>query len=116
MTYTQGEWNVATRNCGRYWKAEVKTPDVMPSDGKHAIEFGQLIAVCYGKNTVANAHLISASPNLYLRLQEMTTMLENLLIEYPLSALNQSLLQAIKDNKQALAKAEGAVKKELEGK
>lgn len=107
MKYTEGEWIVKARRANRYWKAEVRTADIMDSEDKHAVEFGQLIAVYYGKNTVANAHLSSAALNMYSRLVGMTSMLESLLTEYPLAALNQSLLQAIKDNKQALAKAEG---------
>ena len=63
--YTKGEWEAKISKANRYWKAEVRTPDIMDDEGKHALEFGQLIAVCYGKNTIANAHLIAAAPELY---------------------------------------------------
>lgn len=58
-----GNWIVKTQRAARYWKAEVRTPDIMDAEGRYAIERGQLIAVCYGKNTVGNANLIADAVN-----------------------------------------------------
>lgn len=52
MEHTPGPWKAKKQKAARYWKAEVRAAD------------NQLIAVCYGKNTVANAHLIKAAPEL----------------------------------------------------
>ena len=71
MEYTEGPWEVEARKAGHFWKAEVRTPNTMDAEGQHTIAFGQLIAVCYGKHTVANAHLIAASPALYEACKEL---------------------------------------------
>ena len=63
MACTNENWIVKTKMANHYWKAEVRTPDIMDREGKHAIKFGQLIAVCYGKNTVNNANLIALAVN-----------------------------------------------------
>ena len=63
MTYTKGEWIVKAHQTGHCWRAEVRTPD-KKEDG-HIVAYSQLIAACYGKNTVANAHLIAAAPEMY---------------------------------------------------
>ena len=61
MKYTKGEWEVKTQKAARYWKAEVRTPPIR--EDNHYTSTGQLIAVCYGNNTVANAHLIVTAVN-----------------------------------------------------
>ena len=72
MKYTKGEWKVKTSKAPRYTKAEVRTPSIIDDDG-NAVEFGQLIAVCYGANTVANANLIASAPDLYEACLEFTS-------------------------------------------
>lgn len=109
MNYTIGEWIVKARRANRYWKAEVKTADIMDSEGKHAIEFGQLIAVFYGKNTVANAHLSSAAGAMYEALKECLQLIEDLMPGVAHIALQnyQRLNEAPIAARKAIAKAEG---------
>ena len=63
MDHSEGNWIVKTQKCARYWKAEVRTPDKKDENDGHVIEYGQLIAVCYGKNTVGNANLTADAVN-----------------------------------------------------
>ncbi len=70
--YNRDEWKVKASNTGRYWKAEVRTPSHKGDDG-HFTKMGQLIAVCYGPNTVNHAFLIAAAPNMYEALRALIT-------------------------------------------
>lgn len=59
------------------------------------------------ETTLANAYLIAASPNTYERLKATTDLLKSILEEYSLLAIRVPLQDAITDNLEALAKAEG---------
>lgn len=99
MDCTKGSWIVKTQRAARYWKAEVRTPNIMDSEGKYAIESGQLIAVFYGKNTVANAHLSSAAPNMYAALENLIFQVSNNAVPY------SQIRAAVIEGREALAKA-----------
>ena len=123
MDYTKGNWMVKNQRCARYWKAEVRTPDKKDENDGHVIEYGQLIAVFYGKNTVANAHLSSAAPDMYEALKHLPEP-KSILADDAYNGgdvpkkwinnqgfFNDGYNQALKDTaklrEQALAKAEG---------
>lgn len=55
----------------------------------------------------ANANLAAASPVNYERLKATTTILENLIKDYPYIGIRDALRQTLIDNHKALAKAEG---------
>ena len=78
MEHTPGPWEAKAQKAARYWKAEVRTPDKKDDEG-HYSGGGQLIAVCYGQNTVANAHLIAAAPDMHQKLLKVCKWLDTLI-------------------------------------
>lgn len=106
MEYTEGEWEAKVQKANRYWKAEVRTPDLMDAEDKHAVEFGQLIAVCYGKNTIANARLIAQAPKLYEACKVAATRIHNA-IRYEKGEYREALQRELKQLYEVIKEVEG---------
>ena len=95
MEYTKGEWKAgnvdvvteSTHIANCYTESNFKRPPI--------------------GEALANAHLIAAAPDNYKRLRETTILLESILAKFVLSGSDESIKRTIRDNKQALAKAEG---------
>ncbi len=95
MEYSLGPWEAKVQKAARYWKAEVRAID------------NQLIAVCYGKNTVANAHLLSAAPEMYETGRELLKVMCELCIRLNPQHENCQSCEEIEGYRRAFAKAEG---------
>ena len=103
MEYTKEPWQAVPKKKARYWQAEVRTADTKDGSGQ-ITAFGQLIAVFYGKNTIANAYIAAAAPELYKALKLIDAELNRIWGAPYIKGLGQfAQFQPIK---QALAKAE----------
>lgn len=97
MNYTQGDWKI---------EEVITDQPIITAGGKDIAE-----VLSYGyEETLANAHLIAAAPDMYEALKKIQDLLKSMCgwnEELGLGTTNQYLLSAFTFTQKALAKAEG---------